>query len=229
MTSTPYDATTPGTSVPGVVPVSGPTPLGVVFDFGGVLIDWDPLPAVAHGVGEDEARRFFAEFDFDSWNHAQDAGRTWDDALAELARTHPHFLPHGRAYRAHFARSLIGEVPGTAEVLRELHAAGVPLLGLTNWSDELYHDYAPRLFGFLALFGDVVVSGTEQLAKPDPAIYRLAIERSGLPAEQLVFIDDRRVNVDAASALGMRGLLFTGADALRTDLLALGLLRNPGT
>jgi 2-haloacid dehalogenase len=194
-----------------------------VFDFGGVLIDWDPVPAVVAGVGEEEARRFFAEFDFDSWNFAQDAGRTWDDALAELARTHPHFLEHGRAYREHFAAALVGEIPGTAQVLRDLHAAGVPLIGLTNWSDELYHGHAPRLFDFLALFDDVVVSGTEQLAKPDPAIYRLAIERCGLPAEQLVFIDDRQVNVDAADALGMHGVLFTDAAELRSRLSALGL------
>jgi 2-haloacid dehalogenase len=195
----------------------------VVFDFGGVLIDWDPVPAVVAGVGEDEARRFFAEFDFDTWNHAQDAGRTWDDALTELERTHPHLLTHGRAYREHFASSLVGEIPGTAQVLRDLHAAGVPLLGLTNWSDELFHDHAPRMFDFLALFDDIVVSGTEQLAKPDAAIYRLAIERSGLPAERLVFIDDRQVNVDAADAIGMHGILFTDAETLRTRLRALGL------
>lgn len=196
---------------------------GVVFDLGGVLIDWDPVPAVAAGVGEQEARRFFAEFDFGSWNHAQDAGRSWDDALVELERTHPHFVPHGRAYRAHFAHSLVGEIPGTAQVLRDLHAAGVPLLGLTNWSAELFGDYAPPRFDFLALFDDIVVSGAERLAKPDPAIYRLAIERSGLPAERLVFIDDRAENLAAAEAAGMRGIHFTDADALRAALVGLGL------
>ena len=201
--------------------------LGVMFDFGGVLIDWDPVPAVAHGVGEEEARRFFAEFDFAAWNHAQDAGRTWDEGLAELEGTHPHFLAHGRAYRAHFDHALIGEIPGTAQVLRDLHASGVPLFGLTNWSHELFHDHAPQRFDFLALFEDIVVSGTEGLAKPDPAIYRLAIDRSGLTAEQLVFIDDRAENVAAAEAAGMHGIHFTDADALRSALVELGLL--PGT
>ena len=110
----PHADATPGTSVPGVAPV-----LGVVWDFGGVLIDWDPFPAVAAAVGEDEARRFFAEFDFATWNHAQDAGRTWDEALAVLERSHPHFLPHGRGYRTHFAHSLVGEIPGTAQILRD--------------------------------------------------------------------------------------------------------------
>jgi 2-haloacid dehalogenase len=194
----------------------------VVWDLGGVLIDWDPLPAVVAGVGEDEARRFFTEFDFATWNHAQDAGRTWDDALAELERTHPHFVAHGRAYRTHFDHALVGEVPGTAQVLRDLHAAGVPLLALTNWSEELFADYAPARFDFLALFDDIVVSGTERLAKPDAAIYRLAIRRSGLSAERLVFIDDRAENVEAARALGMHGIVFTDADALRAELAALG-------
>jgi len=197
---------------------------GVVFDFGGVLIDWDPSAAIAAGVGEAEAERFLTEFDFHSWNHAQDAGRTVDEALAELERTHPHFLPHGRAYRDNFRLALPGEIPGTPQVLRELHAAGVPLIGLTNWPDEFFHGVATEMFAFLDLFDDIVVSGSERLAKPDPAIYRLAIERSGLPAEQLVFTDDRQINVDAAVAVGMHGLLFTDADALRADLVTLGLL-----
>ncbi|WP_051068567.1 HAD family hydrolase [Nocardioides sp. Iso805N] len=196
---------------------------GVVFDFGGVLIDWDPVPAVAAGVGEEEARRFFAEFDFASWNHAQDAGRSWDDALLELEASHPHLLRHGQAYRTHFDHALVGEIPGTAQVLRDLHSAGVPLLGLTNWSDELFHDHAPQRFDFLALFDDIVVSGTEGLAKPDATIYRLAIERSGLPAEELVFIDDRVENVSAAEAVGMHGIHFTDAASLRLALAGLGL------
>jgi 2-haloacid dehalogenase len=197
---------------------------GVVFDFGGVLVDWDPFPAIAAGVGPEEAERFLAEFDFMSWNHEQDAGRAWHDALAELERTHPHFLPHGRAYGDNFGLSLPGAVPGTPQVLQELHAAGVPLLGLTNWPHEFFYGYAPEKFEFFHLFPDIVVSGTEKLAKPDPAIYHLAIERIGLPAERLVFIDDRQINVDAAIAVGMHGLLFTDADTLRADLVTLGLL-----
>lgn len=206
------DPTTPGAPA-----------LGVVFDFGGVLVDWDPFPAVAHGVGKAEAERFFAEYDFGSWNYAQDAGRTWGDALAELARTHPHLVEHGTAYRTHFAHSLVGEIPGTADVVRELHAAGVPLAGLTNWSDELYHAHAPQRFDFLALLDPVIVSGTEGLAKPDPAIYRLVAERTGRPLSAWVFVDDREENVETARTLGMHGIVFTTAAALRTELAALGL------
>ena len=108
-------------------------------------------------------------------------------------------------------------------VLHELDAAGVRQVGLTNWSDELYHAHAPRLFPELALLDPVVVSGTEGVAKPDPAAYALAVERAGLPAHELVFVDDRASNVEAAVACGLRGLVFTDAAALRVDLRGLGL------
>lgn len=197
--------------------------LGVVWDFGGVLIDWDPFPAVATALGEREAARFFAEFDFHSWNLGPDAGQGWDEALADLEASHPHFLPHGRAYREHFAHALVGEVAGTADIVRELHHAGVRQLGLTNWSDELYHAHAPARFDVLALLEHVVVSGTERIAKPDPAIYRLLEERSGLPLQRLVFVDDREANVGAARELGMDGIVFTDADDVRAELRERGL------
>ena len=196
---------------------------GVVWDLGDVLVRWSPVDAVAAGVGEVEARRFLAEFDFASWNHACDAGTSWDDALAVLERDHPRWLAHGRAYREHVGLALTGEVPGSADLLRTLDAAGVPQIALTNFSEELYRAHMPARFDFLRVFADVVVSGTEGLAKPDPAIYRLAAARIGLPLERLVFIDDRQVNVDAARSLGMTGVLFTDAEHLRADLRQRGL------
>jgi len=196
---------------------------GVVWDFGGVLVDWDPFPAVAAGVGEDAARAFFDGFDFGAWNYACDAGRTWDEALAILERDHPELVPAGKAYRANFDKALVGEIPGTHAIVRHLHRQRFRQFGLTNWSDELYHAYAPQRFETLTLLEDVVVSGTVRLAKPDPAIYRLAGERSGLPLSSLVFVDDSPKNVEAARAAGMHALHFTDADALRADLQALGV------
>jgi 2-haloacid dehalogenase len=197
---------------------------GVVWDLGNVLIAWEPVRAVAAGVGDDEARRFIAGFDFGAWNHSCDAGRPWPDALAELAATAPEWAAHGRAYYDHFGASLTGEVPGTVDVVRELAAAGVPQCGLTNWSHELYHAHAPARFPFLGLLDHVVVSGTEGIAKPDPRIYRLAAERSGLDPSALLFVDDRADNVAAARSLGMAGVVFTDAASLRAELVALGLL-----
>jgi 2-haloacid dehalogenase len=197
---------------------------GVVFDLGNVLIDWDPYPAIAAGVGAEEARRFLeaADFDFMAWNHGPDSGRTWADAEEEVRRTHPHWLDHALAYRANFAASLLGEVPGTVDVVRDLHRNRVPVYGLTNWSDELY-PHAPQRFEFLALLDDVVVSGTEGVAKPDARIFRIVAERTGHPLDALVLVDDKPTNVEAAIAAGMDGIVFTDATALRAELRTRGL------
>ena len=207
-----------------------PTPLGVVLDLGNVLIDWQPALAVAAGVGAVEAQRFLEadDFDFLAWNHLQDAGRPWAEGLAEVRRTHPHWAAHAAAYVEHFAASL-GEVPGTTEIVRELRRAQVPTCGLTNWSDELYYPHAVPRFEVLRLLDHVVVSGEVKVAKPDPRAYAIAAERLGLPLHRLVFVDDRRLNVDAAVALGMDGVVFTDAPALRRDLSSRGLLPPAAT
>ncbi len=196
----------------------------VVFDLGNVLIDWDPAAAIAAGVGPVEARRFLDsdDFDFMAWNHGPDSGGTWAEAEAAVRRTHPHWVEHALAYRANFAASLIGEVPGSVDLVRELHAAGVPLFGLTNWSDELY-PHAPATFEFLTLLDDVIVSGTVKAAKPDARAYEIVAERAGIPLSRLAFVDDRQTNVDAAAALGMAAMLFTDAATLRADLRERGL------
>ena len=197
---------------------------GVIWDLGNVLIDWQPLPAIAAAVGHDEAARFLAarDFDFMAWNHEMDSGRPFAEAEEAVGRDFPHWEQHARAYRANFAASLVGEVPGSADVVHDLHAAGVRMWGLTNWSGETY-GHAPERFEVLGLLEDVVVSGTERVAKPDPRIFRVAVERTGLPAGDLVFVDDKQANVDAAVAAGLDGVLFTGAADLRTALRERGL------
>nr|WP_260173574.1 HAD-IA family hydrolase [Nocardioides albus] len=186
------------------------------------MIRWDPLPAIAAGVGDADARRFMESFDFGSWNHVQDAGRTWAQALTVLETEAPEWLAAGAAYVDNFPLSLLGPVPGTHELVRELDAAGVVQLGLTNWSAELY-PHAPATYDVIGLLRDVVISGQESLAKPDPAIYQLAAERAGMPLDRLAFIDDSIANVAAAAALGMQAFQFTGAEQLRRDLRSLGL------
>ncbi len=197
---------------------------GVIWDFGNVLIDWQPHAAIAAGVGADEARRFLTaeDFDFLAYNLGPDSGQTWAEAEAAVRRDHPQWVDHALAYRDHFERSLVGAVPGTPELVRELSEHGIPQWGLTNWSDELY-PHAPRLFDFLGLLDDVVVSGTEGFAKPDPAIYEIAVARTGRRPEELVFVDDKEHNVAAAIELGLDGILFNGADGLRLALRGRGL------
>ena len=200
------------------------TPEAVVFDLGNVLIRWDPYPAVARGVGAEEATRFLRaeDFDFLAWNHLQDAGRDWTVAEDALARSHPHWHEHALAYRAHFGESLVGAVDENVAVLRDLHAAGVPLTALTNWSAELFPQALDR-FDFLGLFDDIVVSGAEGVAKPDPAIFEVLRERVGRPLEECVFVDDGPHNVAAAADAGMDAIRFTDTGHLRDDLRARGL------
>jgi 2-haloacid dehalogenase len=198
----------------------------VVFDLGGVVLDWDPVPAVALAVGRERAERFVhgGVFDFMAWNHHQDAGRSWAQGEAEAIASHPHLAEEIRAYRPNFPESLRGPVPGTAAIMRDLHARGVRLVGLTNWSAETF-PHAPRLFPeVFALFDDVVVSGVEGVAKPDPAIFAVLARRLGQPLDGVVFVDDAPANVAAARAAGMDAVRFTDAGALLDALGQRGLL-----
>ena len=198
--------------------------LAVVFDLGNVLIRWDPYPAVAAGVGAEEATRFLAadDFDFLAWNHLMDAGARWADASAQVRDSHPHWSPHVAAYGDHFALSIADPIDANVAVLRDLHAAGVPVFALTNWSDELFPQALAR-HDFLALFADIVVSGAEGLAKPDPAIFERLRERIGRPLGTCVFVDDSAANVTAAARAGMDAIRFTGEVELRPQLRSRGL------
>ena len=209
------------------MPAVGDTP-AVVFDLGNVLIDWNAHAAISAAVGAERATDFLADdsFDFLGWNSAQDAGRTWAEGERAALTTHPHYHEEILSYREHFDRSLVGPIDGVVTLLRELHSSHVPLFALTNWSRELF-PVARQRFDFLQLFQDIVVSGEEGLAKPDPAIFALLADRmqDSWHRGPAVFIDDRLDNVTAANASGMDGLLYTDADTLRDDLAARGLLR----
>ena len=204
------------------------TPTTVVFDLGGVLIDWDPRHLYRRLLPEDEVDPFLDEIGFAAWNYAQDAGGSWDEAVERLAARHPHRRELIAAYPARFPESITGPVPGTVELLRELHARGTRLLALTNWSAENY-PHAEAAFDFLDLFEAVLVSGVEGVAKPDPAVFTLLVDRYRLDPAATVFVDDSPANVAAAAAAGLQALRFTGADGLRADLSRLGLLAGAGS
>ncbi len=197
-----------------------------VFDLGGVVVVWDPVPAVAAAVGQERAQQFVhgGEFDFWAWNHAQDAGRSFADGEASARATHPHLAEEIAAYRPHFARALRGLVPGTPAILQDLHARGVRLVALTNWSAETFR-HAPETYPeVFALFDDVIVSGVEGVAKPDPAIFEVLGRRLGHSIDGVLFVDDAEANVAAARAAGMDAVRFTDAASLSEDLVRRGLL-----
>ncbi|WP_028048396.1 HAD family phosphatase [Cellulomonas sp. URHD0024] len=194
----------------------------VVFDLGQVLVRWDPFGPFVGRMDREAVEAFFADVDFPSFNHRQDAGRPWAQARAEVRARFPQ---HSRAldvYVDHFADALPGPVPGSERLVRDLVAAGVRTLGLTNWSAETFHLAEPAAPA-IGLLEDVLVSGAVGMAKPDERIFRLLIERFGLTPQTTVFVDDAPKNVDAAARLGLQAVLFTSAEELRHELVARGV------
>jgi len=201
----------------------------VVFDLGGVLIDWNPRYLYRKLMAEDEIEPFLSEVGFFAWNHAQDAGGPWSDAVEALAAQHPHRRDLIAAFPDRFPETLGGPIEGTVALLDELHSAGTTrLLALTNWSSETF-PVALDTFGFLDRFEGIVVSGDEGVAKPDAALFRTLLGRYALVPHETIFIDDSAANVAAAADLGLVALRFTDPDQLRADLSRLGLLDGAGS
>ncbi|WP_051702950.1 HAD family hydrolase [Oerskovia turbata] len=194
----------------------------VLFDFGNVLVTWDPYAAYAGRMDRADVEAFFEAVDFPTFNARQDAGRSWADARRELAEHHPEHVSTLDVYTENFAASLVGPVPGTEEVVRELRTLGVRLYGLTNWSAEMFHEAEPAAPA-IGLMEDVLVSGRVGLVKPDPRIFEAATERFALDPARTLFVDDSVANVTAARALGFRTLHFEDAAGLRTALRDLGV------
>ena len=199
----------------------------VIFDLGGVLIDWNPrhLYRKLFGDDVDAMERFLREVCNTEWNEQQDAGRSWEDAVQEAIARHPSEATMIRAYHERWHEMIAGALDQTVAVLDELRAKGIRILALTNWSHETF-PVAVERFPFLQWFEGVLVSGTEGLKKPDPAIFALMIARYQIDPQRAVFIDDLQRNIDAAQAAGLHGIHFSGAQQLRTDLRKLGLPVN---
>jgi 2-haloacid dehalogenase len=196
----------------------------VIFDVGNVLFHWQPRALYERLIDDDRALdAFLTTILTEEWHFQHDAGRPFAETSAELAAQHPEHADLIAAWGPRFRETLETPVAGMAALVDDLHAAGVPLYGITNFSGEFWRDWAPGESVFRH-FRDVVVSGDEKLVKPNPAIYRLALDRFGLAAEEAVFVDDRRENIDAAAALGIRAVLFTDAPAFRAELVRFGLL-----
>jgi 2-haloacid dehalogenase len=210
-----------------ITPHPRPAPSTVVFDVGGVLVDWNPRYLYRKLLPDQPAvERFLAEVCTSEWNVEQDRGRPWAEAVTQLTARFPERAALITAYHERWGEMVGGAFDGTVEVLRELRDAGVPLYALTNYSAEKFAQTRAR-FGFLDWFDGIVVSGDEQLVKPDPRIYQVLLDRYRLAAEATVYLDDAPANVAAARALGMTGLRFTDPDRLRADLTRLGLPIKP--
>lgn len=195
----------------------------VVFDLGGVLIDWSPYHLYRTLFDNDEdIACFLGEIDLFNWLRGVDADIGFQAGVAALSARLPHHADLIQAYWDRWAETLNGTLDDSLALVAELRALGTPLYVISNWSSETWHHAAG--FAFLDWFDGVVVSGLEGVAKPDPAIFTLACDRYGLVPERCVFIDDMANNVETAQTLGFHAIQFQNAPDLRRDFVALGLL-----
>ena len=196
----------------------------VVFDVGRVLFHWQ-LGALFEKLIDDPAELawFLSHVVTEEWHFRHDRGETLGVMLPERIAQFPDHALLIAAYAARFNETLTGEVAGVHDLARRLHARGVPLFCLTNFGAELFAAFR-RQEPIFDLFEDIIVSGAEQVAKPDPRIYEIVEARSGRGGAALFFTDDNSANIAAAEARGWVAHLFTDAAALEARLAGAGLL-----
>jgi len=196
----------------------------IIFDLGGVLIDWNPEYVFRHLIPDPERRRFFFEnICTHDWNVEQDAGRPIAEATELLVNQHPEWEADIRAYYGRWEEMLGGPIPETVELLRELRDRGEHrLLALTNWSAETFPVALAR-YDFLHWFEGIVVSGEEKTRKPFSDIYETLLDRYAVNPSEAIFIDDSLKNVEGAEAVGINGAHFQSAAALRETLREWGV------
>lgn len=197
----------------------------VVFDVGGVLLDWNPRHLYKTMFdGDDEVmERFLADVCSPAWNLSLDAGRPFASGVAELCGRFPERSALIAAYDSRWEDMVRGAFEDTVDVARTLKANGVPLYALTNFSREKMALVRPR-YDFFTLFDGMVVSGEIGIVKPDPAIYQHLLERFDLRADKTLFIDDSPVNIAGAEEAGLNAIHFHSASQLRSELARWGLL-----
>jgi HAD superfamily hydrolase (TIGR01509 family) len=198
--------------------------MNVVFDIGNVLVHWEPRALYRKIFAtEAEVDWFITNVCNSAWNLEQDRGRSFAAAVREATARFPEHAEAIAAYDLRWHETVLGPIDGTVEILEDLRQRGTPLYAITNFNQDKFRETLER-FAFLGVFRDIVVSGDERILKPDPAIYRLLLDRNGLAASSCVFIDDSEKNVRGAEAVGMKAIHFTTPDALRTELAGMGLL-----
>jgi 2-haloacid dehalogenase len=196
----------------------------VVFDVGRVLIQWDLRYLFGKLIEDaDELEWFVTTVVTETWHHQQDEGRPLSEMVPERIAQFPEHAALIEAYATRFNESIPGPVPGSLELVEALHGHGVPLYALTNFGADFWPAFRVE-WPVFERFTDIVVSGVEQVVKPEPEIYRIAERRFAHAPESLLFIDDKPENIAAATARGWQGHVFADAATLERDLVAKGLI-----
>lgn len=200
-------------------------PSAIIFDFGGVLFDWDPrylykqffpgdAPAMEH---------FLNEIQFNEWNRQQDIGRSFSEGVVELSRRFPQYSALIQAFDTRWEETLAGTFSQSVTILEHLYQAGNPLYALSNWSVEKFR-IVRRRYEFLNWFDEIVISGEVGIAKPDPEIFLYLLDRIHRTPRECLFIDDSPANVAMAKDLGFQTLQFLSPEKLATDLVEAGII-----
>ncbi len=197
----------------------------IIFDLGGVLIDWNPAYVFNKLLPDKEKRKhFFENICTPEWNEEQDAGRTIKEANEIAIAQHPEWKEHIEAYYGRWEEMLGGPIKETVEIFRQLKESGnYKFYALTNWSAELF-PIALQLYDFLHWFDGRLVSGEEKMRKPFPEFYQLLLDRFNIKKGEAIFIDDNLRNAEAAKAFGIETIRFTTPLELKTTLLERGVL-----
>ena len=197
----------------------------IIFDLGGVLIDWNPDYVFDKLFDDKEKKRYFFEnICTPDWNEEQDAGRSIKEATENLVAQHPEWKEQIEAFYGQWTDMLGGPIEGTVEIFRQLKEANsVKFYALTNWSAELF-PIALERYDFLHWFDGRVVSGEEKMRKPFPQFYQVLLDRYNLQAHETLFIDDNARNIKAAEALGINCIHFQSPEQLKKELEQMEIL-----
>ncbi len=197
----------------------------IIFDLGGVLLDWNPLYVYDEKYFESQEKRdfFFSKVCTGDWNEEQDAGKPISDATQELVAKFPEWENAIRDFYGRWTEMLRGPIPETVEILRKLKQSGkYKLYALTNWQAELFQIALVR-HAFLYWFDGRLVSGVEKTRKPFPEFYQLLLTRFNIDASKAIFIDDNLRNVAAGEAMGIKSIHFQSPSQLAVVLKELNI------
>ena len=190
----------------------------IVFDYGAVLVDWNPHHLYDKYFGSvEKAEWFLNNICLYSWNIQMDGGKPFAEGVAELQAQYPEWSEAIAIYHTRWIEMMGGEIEGMSSLVQRLKAAGYRVFGLTNWSSETFPLVRDK-YPIFSLMEGMVVSGEEHLLKPSAAIYNCLLERYGLQAEESLFVDDNLANVEGARAVGMQGVQFISAEELERAL-----------
>jgi 2-haloacid dehalogenase len=194
----------------------------VIFDFGGVLLDWNPYYLLRQIMTNDtEIAALLQEIDFKAWNHECDSGRLISEAIEDLCVQYPHRAEVLHAFNDRWMETLGRVYEKNVEILRSLAAQGVPLYGLSNWSADMFAKVEQE-YDFFSVFKDMAISGREKTAKPEPKLAHILLKRNHLNPAECIYIDDSEDNIRMGRQVGMECIQYASSAQLREELIKRG-------